>query len=70
MVDVSCIFHKDYFTFYNRDWNSNSETNFNITCGKCSMKLLSDIVIKFGIPEISNMNFTAILILGLIWPGG
>ena len=60
------MFHKDYCTFYNRDWNSNSETNFDITCGKCSMKLLSDIVVKIGIIEISNMNFRAVLILWLI----
>ena len=69
IVDVSCVFHKDYFTFYNRDWNSHSETNFGITCSKCSMKLLSDLVVKIRILEISNTNFEAILILGLIWPG-
>ena len=32
------------------------------------MKLLSDLVVKIGIIELSNMNFRAILILGLIWP--
>ena len=31
MVDLSCVFHKYYFTFYDRDWKSNSETNFGIT---------------------------------------
>ena len=65
-------------TFYDQDWNSNSETNFGIMCGKCLLKLLSDkcllkllsdIVVKIGILEISSMNFRAILILGLIWPG-
>ena len=61
-IDVSCAFQKDYFTFYNRDWNSHSETNFGITCSKCSMKLLSDLVVKIGILEISNMDFRAILI--------
>ena len=35
-----------------------------------SMKLLSDIVVKIGILEISNMNFRAILMLGLIWSDG
>ena len=64
-----CVFHKDYFTFYNRDWNSKSETNFGITCSKCSMKLLSDLIVKIGILEISSINFIAILISGLIWPG-
>ena len=57
IVDVSCIFHKDYFTFCKRDWKSNSVTTFGITCGKCSMKLLSDLVVEIGIPKISNMNF-------------
>ena len=68
-MDVTCVFHKDYFKFYNRDWNSNSETNFGITYGKCLLKLLSNIIAKIGIIEISSMNFKAILILGLIWPG-
>ena len=54
-MDVSCIFLKYYFTFYNRDWNSNLGTNFGITCGKCSMKLLSDIVVEIGMLEISNI---------------
>ena len=63
-----CVFHKDYFTFYNRDWNSNLETNFGITCSDCSMKLLSDLLFKIGILEISNINFKAILFLGLIEP--
>ena len=49
IVEVSCIFHKDYFKFYNRDWNSNLGANFGITCGKCAMKLLSDIVVEIGI---------------------
>ena len=49
IVEVSCIFHKDYLTFCNRDWNSNLGTNFGITCGKCAMKLLSDIVVEIGI---------------------
>ena len=57
IVEASCIFHKDYFTFDNQDWNSNSGTNFGLTCSKCSMKLLSDIVVKIVILEISNMNF-------------
>ena len=69
IVDISCVFHKDYFTFCNQDWNANSETNFGITCGKCLLKLLSDIVAKMGILEISSINFRKILILGLIWPG-
>ena len=43
IVDRNCTFQKDYFKFYNRDWDSNSGTNFGITCGKCSF-------------EISNMN--------------
>ena len=38
LVDVSCVFHNDYLTFYNRDWNSDSGTNFGIPC-KCSIKL-------------------------------
>ena len=63
------VFHKDYFTFYNRDWNSNLETNFGITYSDCSMKRLSDLVFKIGILGISQMNFRAVLILGLIWPG-
>ena len=57
IVDASCIFHKNYFTFYNRDWNSNSGTDFGVICGKCSMKLLSNIAVEIGILEISNMNF-------------
>ena len=57
IVHASCTFHKDYFTFYNRDWNSNSGTNFGIAFGKYSVKLLSDIMVKIGILEISNMNF-------------
>ena len=63
IVDACCIFHKDYFKFYNREWNSNSETNFGITCGKFSMKLLPDIAGQIGIPEcyikhdfLSNFN--------------
>ena len=56
IVDTSCIFHKDYFTFYNRDWNSNTRTNLGVACGKCSMNLLLDTVDKIGILEISN-NF-------------
>ena len=63
------VFHKDYFTFYNRGWNSKLETNFGITYRKCSMKLLSDLIVKIGILEIWNINFRAILILGLIWTG-
>ena len=51
-----CVFHKDYFTFYNQDWNSNSEINFGIICSNCSMKVLSDLVVKIGILEISNIN--------------
>ena len=57
IMDTSCIFHKDYFVFYNRDWNSNSGNNFGITCGKCSMKLLSDTVDEIGILETSNITF-------------
>ena len=68
MVDLSCVFHKYYFTFYDRDWNSNLETNFGITCSKCSRKLLSDLVVRIGILDITNMNFRAILFLGLIYP--
>ena len=52
IVDACCIFHKDYFTFYNRDWDSNSRTNFGITCGKYSVKLLSDIVVEIEVLEI------------------
>ena len=48
--------------------NWNSGTNFDITCGKCTIKLLLDIVVKIGILETSYMNFRAILILRLIWP--
>ena len=51
---------------YNRDWISSSVNNFGMTCGKHSMGLLSDIAAEIGIHEISNMNFRAILILGLI----
>ena len=57
IVEATCIFHKNYFTFYNRDWNSNLGTNFGMTCGKCSIKLLSDIAVEIEIIEISNMNF-------------
>ena len=57
IVDASCIFHKDYCTFYNQDWNSSWRSNFDITRGKCSMKFLSDIVVEIGILEISNINF-------------
>ena len=57
IVDTSCIFNKNYFTFYNRDWNSNMASNFGITCGKYSMKYLSDIVVEIRILEISNINF-------------
>ena len=34
IVDASSIIHKYHFTFYNRDWNSNTGTSFGITCGK------------------------------------
>ena len=44
-------------------------TNFGIACSNCSMKLLSVLVVKIGILEISNLNLRAILILELIWPG-
>ena len=57
IIDASCIFHKSYFTFYNRDWNSNSVTNFGTTCGKCSMKLLSDTAVEIGISEQSTGNY-------------
>ena len=40
-----------------------------MTCSKCSMKLLSDLIVKIEILEISNINFRAILILALIWLG-
>ena len=63
IIDVTC-----YFKFYNRDWNLNLETNFGIACCNCSLKLLSDLVVKIGILEISNIHFRAILILELIWP--
>ena len=46
IVHESCIFHEDYFTFYNRDWNSNLAIIFGITCGKCSMKLYNDTEIS------------------------
>ena len=48
------MFHKDYFTFYIRNWNSHLGTNLGITCDKYSMKLLSDIIVEVGILEISN----------------
>ena len=51
------LFHRNYFTFYNRDWNSNSQTNFGMTCGKYSMEFLSDIAVEIAILEISTMNF-------------
>ena len=54
---TSFIFHKDYFAFYNRDWNSNTRTNCGMTCSICSMKFLSDMVLEIGILEISNMDF-------------
>ena len=54
IVDANRMFHKDYFTFYNRDWNSNSEKNFGLNYGKCSMKILSDIVVEIGILETST----------------
>ena len=63
------VFHTDYFTFYNRDWNLNLETNFGIKCSNWSMKISSDLVVKIRILEISNIHFRAILILELIWPG-
>ena len=77
VVDITCVYFKDYFKFYNRDqfWRPiykqfiNSETNFGITCSNCSMKLLSDLVVKIGIIEISNINFRVFLILGLICSG-
>ena len=52
IVEVSGIFYKDYFTFYNRDWNLNSGTNFDMTCGKCLMKLFSDTELEIAILEI------------------
>ena len=58
IVDASCRFHKDYFIFHNQDWDSNLGTNFDITCGTCSVKPFPDIVVvKIRILEISNMNF-------------
>ena len=58
IVDASYIFHKDYVTFYNRDWNSISGTNFGITCGKYFIKIIFDIKIEIGIFKISNVpNF-------------
>ena len=56
-VDASYIFHKDYFTFYNQDRNSNLGTNFGKTCGTCSRKLLPDLIVKIRILEMSNTNF-------------
>ena len=56
-LDASCIFHKDYFAFYNQDWNLNSGINFGITSGKFLVKLLSGIVVEIRILELSNMNF-------------
>ena len=32
------------------------------------MKLVSDIIAEIRILEILNINFSAVLILGLIWP--
>ena len=60
IVHASCTFHKDYFTCYTRDWNSNWGIYFGITCGKYSMELLSDFVVKIEIFEISSMNFRTI----------
>ena len=40
--------------------------NFGLTCSKFLMKLLSDFIVKIRTLEISNMNFRASLILGLI----
>ena len=40
VVDASCIFYKNYFKFFNRDWNSNSDTSFGTTCGKYLTKFL------------------------------
>ena len=54
IVQTSCIFGKDYFTFYNHDWSSNLGINFSITFGKCSIKLLSDIAVEIRILEISK----------------
>ena len=68
IIKVTCAYFIK-ITFYNRDWNSKSETSFGITCSKCSMKLLSDVIIEIGILEISSINFRVILILGLIWSG-
>ena len=65
-VKASCMFHKDYFTFYNQNWNLNLGTNFGKTYGTCSIKLLPDIIVKIRILEVSNINFRAILILELI----
>ena len=69
IVDASCIYFIE-ITFYNRVWNGNLGTNFGITYGKWSMKLVSDIIAKIVILEILNMNFLAILIMGLIWING
>ena len=55
-VGTSCVFHKKYFTFHNGDCNLNSRTNFVIACGKCSVKVLSDIVVEIATLEISNIN--------------
>ena len=52
IVEVSGIFYKDYFTFYNRDWNLNSGTNFDMTYSKCLMKLFSDTELEIAILEI------------------
>ena len=53
IVDARCIFHKNYFEFYNRDWNSNLRTKFGMTCGKCFCRYCVEIEIT----EISKMNF-------------
>ena len=53
-MDVTCVFHRDYFAFYDRDWNLKSEINFGITCSKCLMKPLSDFILKIAILEISG----------------
>ena len=70
IVHASFIFEKDYFTIYIRDWNSNSGTDFSITCGKCSRKLLSDILVEVRILEISkeflnNFNFGVKLLVNI-----
>ena len=46
-LDVSCIFHKTYFIFYNRGWtlNSNNLATAKI-CSILAVHTLSDLVVQ------------------------